>query len=82
MLQSAAHPITFIQNRILMSHNANANTNHQMDQPSQKWRASKIHAGIVHSRFRTILISRHSQKLPLRFVLLMPKGQRTWEHRC
>ena len=68
MPHSVAHPMIHIQIKTLMSQRHRPPINHQMEIFSQICSANNIHAGILHSIFSNRLISRHSRKLPLRFV--------------
>lgn len=77
MPQLLAQPMSHIPERTERIQNANPPANHHREISSQKCSASNIHAGMLHSRFSRRFISRHSRKLPLRFVLLTPRGLRT-----
>lgn len=70
--QLAAQPIMSIQRMMLKSQTPRAIQNHRIFHPKKKCIASKIHAGIVHSKLINILKSRQAKKLPILFINQSP----------
>lgn len=70
MPQEYTHPINHIPAITRRTHRTIAPTNHHKLIPSQQYRANKIQAGILHSKFSSILIPRHRKKPP-RFLVFL-----------
>lgn len=70
--QLEAQLIMSIQRMILKSQTPSAIQNQSSFQPKIKCIASKIHAGIVHSKLINILKSRQAKKLPILFINQSP----------
>lgn len=70
--QPEAQLIISIQRRMLKSQTPRAIQNQSNFQPKKKCIASKIHAGIVHSKLINILKSRQTKKLPILFINQSP----------
>ena len=71
MPQEYTHPINHIPAITRRTHRTIAPTNHHKLIPSQQYRANKIQAGILHSKFSSILIPRHRKKPPRFLVFLI-----------
>lgn len=67
-----ALPIIFIHTISQRSQIISAAAAQQTDSFNTKCKASKTAAGIIPSKFKSILISRQIKKLPLSFVLRIP----------
>lgn len=67
-----AQLIMFIQRIMLKNQTPSAIQNQSIFQPKTKCIASKIHAGIVHSKLINILKSRQAKKLPILFMNQSP----------
>lgn len=71
MPQRVAQPTNHIPIRIRKIHSARPPINHQMDISSQTCSPSIIHAGMLHSKFSSKLISRLTKKPPVFLLVLI-----------